>query len=54
MVTELFEIYLKQPERMPRSYQAQAREEPLHRVVCDYIAGMTDTFLRKQHAEATQ
>jgi dGTP triphosphohydrolase len=29
----------------------QAETEPRHRVVCDYIAGMTDHYLLKQHHE---
>jgi dGTP triphosphohydrolase len=26
-------------------------DDPLHRVVCDYIAGMTDGFFRRTYAE---
>jgi len=26
-----------------------AQHQPRHRVVCDYIAGMTDPFLEKEH-----
>ena len=48
---ELFVFYLAQPEKMPRGYTEQARTEPVHRVVCDYIAGMTDHYLLQQHAE---
>jgi len=46
---ELFVLYTEHPERMPRAYADEARREPLHRVVCDYIAGMTDTYLLQQH-----
>ncbi len=53
MVSELFRIYLECPDRLPRSYQARAQGEPLPRVICDYIAGMTDHFLQKQFREAT-
>jgi dGTPase len=48
---ELFSMYLENPGRMPASYVAQAEREPLQRVVCDYIAGMTDQFLLRQHGE---
>ncbi|HUJ81582.1 MAG TPA: hypothetical protein VLW83_06840, partial [Candidatus Acidoferrales bacterium] len=48
---ELFQFYLDHPEKMPESYGEQAKEEPLYRVVCDYIAGMTDQYLLRQHAE---
>jgi len=47
----LFTLFLENPGRMPRNYAEQAKREPLHRVVCDYIAGMTDQFLLRQHQE---
>lgn len=46
---ELFLFYLQSPGSMPASYEESARTEPRHAVVCDYIAGMTDQFLLKQH-----
>jgi dGTPase len=48
---ELFEYYLDHPEAMPKYYAELAGREPRHRVVCDYIAGMTDHFLLRQHAD---
>jgi dGTPase len=36
---------------MPKSYAELAQREPRHRVVCDYIAGMTDNFLLRQHQD---
>jgi dGTPase len=50
-LAELFDYYMARPEAMPRFYAGLAREAPRHRVVCDYIAGMTDHFLLRQHAE---
>jgi dGTPase len=47
----LFQYYLDHPEHMPGSYWEQIKMEPLHRVVCDYIAGMTDHFLLRQYRE---
>ena len=47
----LFRYYLEHPEAMPKYYFEQAQREPRHRVVCDYIAGMTDHFLLRQHRE---
>lgn len=47
---ELFRYYLEHPGAMPRYYSELARTEPPHRVVCDYVAGMTDQFLLAQHA----
>ena len=48
---ELFRYYLNRPEKMPPYYFEQAQEVPRHIVVCDYIAGMTDNFLLRQHHE---
>jgi len=47
----LFRFYLEHPERMPAFYAEQAQREARYRVVCDYIAGMTDHFLLRQCAE---
>jgi dGTPase len=46
---QLFHHYVRHPEAMPGQYAEQAEREPLHRVVCDYIAGMTDHYLLRQH-----
>jgi dGTPase len=48
---ELFEFYMAHPEAMPKGYAELAQHRPRHRVVCDYIAGMTDHYLLRQHAE---
>jgi dGTPase len=44
LISELFEFFVRHPERLPEPYGSQAGPEPAHRVVCDYIAGMTDGF----------
>ncbi len=44
----LFRFFVGQPGRMPRHYAGLAQTTPVHRVVCDYIAGMTDHFLLRQ------
>ena len=48
-VRRLFGYYVEHPRSLPPFYFAQSREEPLHRVVCDYIAGMTDNYLLTQY-----
>jgi len=50
-LAELFTYYLEQPGSMPESQEHAAEEIPRHLVVCDYIAGMTDQFLLRQHQE---
>ena len=50
-VTGLFRFYLDFREKLPAGYRERAEQEPLHRVICDYIAGMTDNFLARVHQE---
>jgi dGTPase len=49
VIAELFAFFLKSPQDLPASYQEKARQEPLHRVVCDFVAGMTDGYILEQH-----
>ncbi|MFY9674859.1 MAG: deoxyguanosinetriphosphate triphosphohydrolase [Terriglobales bacterium] len=49
IVGELFAHWMEEPDDLPRSYQEKARSEPLPRVICDYIAGMTDPFIYDQY-----
>ena len=48
-IRELFSAYIAQPELLPPRYQRRIDIDGLHRVVCDYIAGMTDRFCRQEH-----
>jgi len=48
---ELFAYYVGSPGTMPASYEELAQMAPRYVVVCDYIAGMTDQFLLRQHAD---
>ncbi len=49
IVGELFDYWMASPQTLPASYRHKADEQPLARVVCDYIAGMTDSFILEQH-----
>jgi dGTPase len=49
LVRGLFNYYLEHPRALPAFYFAQSQHEPLHRVVCDYVAGMTDNYLQLQY-----
>ncbi len=46
-IAGLFGLFLKDPSLMPANYLEDAHAQPLHRQVCDYIAGMTDGFFLK-------
>jgi len=49
VIRELFKFWMARPESLPTSYQEKAAEEPLPRIICDYIAGMTDNYINQQH-----
>ena len=48
---ELFEFYAIHLDAMPKAYADLARAADPFRVVCDYVAGMTDHFLLRQHTD---
>lgn len=47
----LFAYLLQHPERVSPGYREHLEDTPAHRVVCDYLAGMTDAYVLKIHAE---
>ena len=47
MIGELFEFYVAHPERLPENYVESLAQSPVHRLVCDYIAGMTDGYFAR-------
>jgi dGTPase len=49
VIAEMFAFFIKSPRELPAGYQEKTRSEPLHRVVCDYVAGMTDSYIFEQH-----
>ncbi|MGA8436647.1 MAG: deoxyguanosinetriphosphate triphosphohydrolase [Candidatus Sulfotelmatobacter sp.] len=49
IVSDLFAFWMKTPSALPHFYQEKAEQESLARVVCDYIAGMTDHFIIEQY-----
>ena len=50
-IAELFRFFLDNSDRLPQPYAQQALEAPAHRVVCDYIAGMTDAFFHRTYEQ---
>ena len=51
VVTALFNFWINDPEELPQAYFDEVQDEGLARVVADYIAGMTDTFIFLQYAQ---
>jgi dGTPase len=49
-IATLFETFLRRPDLMPANYAEAAVNDSLPRVVCDYIAGMTDTYFDRVYS----
>src|SRR5579859_6170667 len=49
VVGELFSFWMQHPTTLPHAYQEKAKDESLPRMICDYIAGMTDNFIFEQY-----
>jgi dGTPase len=49
IVSDLFSFWMENPSALPANYQEKAKEESLPRIICDYIAGMTDNFIVEQY-----
>ncbi len=44
MLIRLYDYYFNNPQALPEDFQPQMSFDGLERVVCDYIAGMTDNY----------
>lgn len=56
IIRKLFEAYIEDPYLLPTKYLAPEAELTMtqyKRIVCDYIAGMTDTFAEKEYENLT-
>ncbi|WP_321474338.1 dGTP triphosphohydrolase [uncultured Paludibaculum sp.] len=49
-IDRMFRFFLDHPEELPEGHSERIGLMPAHRVVCDYIAGMTDGFFRRTAA----
>lgn len=48
-IVELFEAYRRRPAELPARFLARIDDQGADRVICDYIAGMTDRFCETAH-----
>ncbi len=48
-IHHLFTAYLAEPRLLPPRFVSRIAEQGAHRVVCDYIAGMTDRFCQDEY-----
>jgi dGTPase len=52
-LSELFAMYISNPKILPITIPDGIQEKDLHRLVCDYIAGMTDRFALEEYQKLT-
>ena len=45
----LFRLYVAEPRRIPEHARRREETDGRHRMVCDYVAGMTDRYALQQH-----
>ncbi len=50
VLTTLFHALVQRPSMLPPQFRERAQSEELARVVCDYLAGMTDRYALDMHA----
>lgn len=48
-IKELFLVYIENPEQLPSSSRERLKKEDKYRIVCDYIAGMTDRYALEEY-----
>jgi len=51
MLQRLYRYYFEHPEALPADFQSQLSFEGMERIVCDYIAGMTDNYAVDKYTE---
>ena len=51
MLCRLFEYYMRRPEKLPADFLPQLDFDGMERIVCDYIAGMTDRYAVYKYSE---
>jgi dGTPase len=53
MIGTVYSAYLNDPSLMKDFLESHGAAQSLERTVCDYVAGMTDRFLRQEYARLT-
>ena len=54
MLRTVFDAYVRSPDLLGEAAARRIDSEGLHRTVCDYIAGMTDSYLMEEHARLAE
>lgn len=53
-INGLFNVYLAKPDQLPPTSFSRIKKEGKRRVVCDYIAGMTDRYAQDEYKKLFQ
>jgi dGTPase len=55
VIQELFKLYESDPSILPSNTREKIKNklEPVRRIICDYIAGMTDRYAIEEHEKLT-
>ena len=56
VIQELFKLYENNPDILPNTTREKIKNqlEPVKRIICDYIAGMTDRFAIEEYEKLTE
>jgi dGTPase len=54
LLQAMFAEFCRQPALLPQRYQKRVARESRERVVCDYLAGMTDRFAQDEYLRLFQ
>ena len=49
VIRDLFNAYQKRPQQLPKEFLERNKDQTKERMICDYIAGMTDRFAIEEH-----
>lgn len=49
IIRDLFKTYLNRPQQLPQKFVTRHPDKDMPRIICDYIAGMTDRFATEDH-----
>ena len=53
-IAEMFEFLMAHTDALPAEYLDETQGQPRHRIIADYIAGMTDGFFVRTYAQLIQ
>ena len=51
ILSGIYEYYVNNPEKLPEDYKKIADSDGLGRAVCDYVAGMTDSYAMEVYSQ---